>query len=144
MQGIQPVGLISPAVFQSGLKTGFDLVNLATGERRRLANLSDSVASQTGLNEIPMKWIFNSEVLAWGNQILAELPASELLILDELGPLEFVSQSGWTAGLACIDAKICHMACVVVRPELLDTALSRWPWAQVIWVHSPSPETNQP
>ncbi|MGB4675600.1 MAG: nucleoside-triphosphatase, partial [Aggregatilineales bacterium] len=36
-RGLRVAGLLSPPVFEQGVKTGIDLLDLTTGERRRLA-----------------------------------------------------------------------------------------------------------
>ena len=133
--GVQPLGLISPAVFEQGMKTGIDLIDLASGERRRLA-----VNRHLALYRLPKQpglakrdWLFDPEALAWGNQILEGLQHGELLILDELGPLELLEDEGLTAGMALIDEKRFGLTCVVVRPTLVPTALQLWPWGQVLW-----------
>ncbi len=148
--GIEPVGLVSPAVFDGDTKTGIDLVCVASGERRRLAvkrPLADSTSPDSpgctpGLPELD--WQFYPDVLAWGNQVLKTLPPGELLIVDELGPLEFLEQVGFTAGLEQIDQKYFRLTCAVVRPVLLPTALARWPWARVILAAGQPGDGEQP
>lgn len=125
-RGKAPVGLISPAVFEDGHKTAIDLLDLGSGKRRRLAERPPPGAAGTA----GLGWRFDATVLAWGNAILDRLPAGGLLVLDELGPLEFEHGQGLSAGLALLDARRHRLAVAVVRPELLTAALSRWPWAQ--------------
>ena len=55
-----------------------------------------------------------------------------LLVVDELGPLEFVRGVGLMAGLAAVDEGRYAAAFVVVRPALVDEALRRWPDATVL------------
>ncbi len=131
--GLQPAGLISPAVFDQGIKIGIELTDIGTGEKRRLATkkgFSSSISNQAGL--IKHEWLFDKDTLVWGNRILERLSSGELLILDELGPLEFQDNEGFTAGLTRIDKGGFRLTCVVVRPTLLQNAQKRWPWAQVI------------
>ena len=63
------------------------------------------------------------------NQLLRN---GELLLIDELGPLEFRGEGGFIAGFAAIDARHYRLAVVVVRPELLDAARQRWPWYSAV------------
>ncbi|HNT23905.1 MAG TPA: nucleoside-triphosphatase [Anaerolineales bacterium] len=145
--GIEPVGLVSPAVFEHGTKAGIDLVCVATGERRNLAvrrqpAVPGSAAQQAGWHKFD--WQFFPDVLAWGNQVLDTLPPGELLILDELGPLEFFEQVGFTAGLEQITRQAFKITCVVIRPTLLEQALGRWPWAKIITIADEPGEGNQP
>ena len=116
-------GILCPAVFRDDIKIGIDLVNLATGERRQFAQLTnpDSQAATVG------HWRMNPNTLAWGNHILAESPDGDVLIIDELGPLEFNKQQGFVAGLRRLDARQYRTALVVIRPSLVAVALERWP-----------------
>lgn len=138
--GIEPVGLVSPAVLEKESKIGIDLLNIVTGECQRLAvkrDRSPFAPPQPGLPT--QNWLINPAVLAWGNQILEGLPRTgELLVLDELGPLEFMTNTGLTEGLRRIESRKYRLVCVVIRPELLDAALARWPWGQVVWASSQS------
>jgi nucleoside-triphosphatase len=134
--GIRVSGVVSPPVFEAGQKVGIDLMDASTNECRRLAvfrqNAKQKLANEPGI--ATLNWTFDPAVLAWGNQLLDRLGASELLVLDELGPLELLENKGLTAGLKCIDDQHYQIACVVIRPSLLPTALERWPWGKILRV----------
>jgi hypothetical protein len=61
-----------------------------------------------------------------------EATAPDILILDELGPLEFSSNQGLTVGFELIERRLYRLACMTIRPSLLPVALERWPWAHEI------------
>lgn len=122
-QGCPAGGLVSPPVYRSGKKVAIDLTNISTGETRRLASKRELPA---------FGWEFDPAAIAWGNQVLDELPVCPLLILDELGPLEFQKGAGFTAGLRLLDEQRHRTACVVIRTVCLPVAVKRWPWAQVV------------
>jgi nucleoside-triphosphatase len=134
--GIHVTGLVSPIVLDAGHKVGIDLMEVSTGECRRLAlhrqDLGQKFSNDPGTST--MNWTFDPAVFAWGNQILVNLGACELLVLDELGPLELSENKGLIAGLKCIDDRRYQTACVVIRPSLLSTALERWPWGKILRV----------
>ena len=140
-QGIRACGLLSPALTVRGVKVGIDLVDISTGNKLRLARKrrsSDQGADPPGI--ATHDWLFDPAVLAWGNQVLASLPERfALLILDELGPLEFLQNQGLTAGLSLVDRKGYQLACVVVRPELLANAQERWPWGRQLRIENKTP-----
>ncbi len=52
---------------------------------------------------------------------------TDVLIVDELGPLEFRLGRGWLPVLNLLRADCCHVAVLVVRPELLAEALEKLP-----------------
>jgi nucleoside-triphosphatase len=121
-------GVVSPAVFGQGEKIGIDVIDLHTNERRRLADRFN--AQNLGPNT--QRWSFHADSVEWGDSVLRSVAPCDVLIVDELGTLEFDRGEGWLAGLAAIDAEDYRLGVVVIRPELLDAALQRWPHAQVI------------
>ena len=125
-QDLDLAGLVSPGIFQAGIKTGIDVINLRNMERRHLAVLRDQ--GQTDLKT--KRWSFFPEIVDWGNQTLVKAVPCELLIIDELGPLEFNRGEGWIAGLEALDSENFQAALVVIRPSLLINAKQRWKDAQ--------------
>ncbi len=79
-----------------------------------------------------LNWRFDDRVLAWGNELLDHLTSPELLILDELGPLELLENDGLTNGLKLVSERRYRLAAVVVRPSLLAIAQERWPEGTVL------------
>ena len=123
-------GLLSPPIMANNQKAAIDLVDLATGERQQLATLRRHAANPTRLST--HKWSFDPTVLAWGNAVLRRITAVDLLIIDELGPLEFEKGQGLQAAFDLIEAGRYFLAGVVIRPTLLTQAQQRWPEAQII------------
>lgn len=121
-------GVLSRPVFTEGRKVGIDLLDLITGEERRLANLR--TAGSKGL--VTKRWQFDPQTMTWANQVLRDLPPCDIVIIDELGPLEFARKEGLQEGMCIVDDKRFPELYVVVRPELLSQALQRWPWADVL------------
>jgi nucleoside-triphosphatase THEP1 len=128
--GYNPVGLVSPAVFKDNIKVGIDLINLVSDEQRHLALRR----AETGGDQFPAHWNLNPEVLEWGNGILGQLNSCDLLILDELGPLELDRGGGLTNGIELVSLRRYRLACVVIRPSLVGTAWSLWPWAEIFHI----------
>lgn len=127
--GLAVSGLVSPAVLARGEKTGIDLLDVASGQRRRLAERARADLPGTeGLG-----WRFDPETLALGNALLARIATCDLLLVDELGPLEFGRGSGLTAAFALLDASRYRLAVVVLRPALVAAARARWPEAAHVW-----------
>jgi nucleoside-triphosphatase len=120
-------GVLSPAVFEQGEKIGIDTIDLRTDERRRLADRFDPAHGGPSTQ----RWSFHADTIEWGNEVLRAATPCELLIVDELGTLEFDRGEGWLAGLNAIDAGDNRLGVVVIRPELLAVAQRRWPHAQV-------------
>jgi nucleoside-triphosphatase THEP1 len=113
-QGWQTAGVLSPAVLAHGRKTGIQVQDLRTGESRLLARSTADAASPVST----IRWAFDEQALRWGNDVLAGAVPCDLLVVDELGPLELQRGQGW----------------LVMRPELLEAAQARWPGSEVITV----------
>jgi len=129
-------GVGSPRVYEHGEQVGIDVEDLRTGRRRRLATLRSP--GEPARSEATRLWRFDEEALAWGNEVLRSATPCDLLVVDELGPLEFEEGGGWSAGLAAVDSGAFTAAVVVVRPRLLSEAHRRWPAAEVIEMAEPA------
>ena len=127
-QGYTVEGVLSPGIFDGKQKTGIAILNLFRNERQVLAKLREN---DRGELTTP-RWVFDPQALEWANQALQNGAGGDLLIIDELGPLEFLRGKGLTAGLDRIDKKDYQVACVVIRSSLLPKALQRWPDAIVV------------
>jgi nucleoside-triphosphatase len=138
--GWRVAGLLSPAVFHDGNKTGIDVIDLGSGERRRLARLPGNEDGNAPFRTTG--WVFDPDQMRWGNEILAGIEGCDLLVVDELGPLELLNDQGWTAGLAALDGGHYRAALAVVRPELLDTARRRW-HPRLLWIKEPRQAENK-
>jgi len=128
--GIHAAGLVSPAVFEGDVKVGIDLLDLGSGEQRRLAVRR----GEYGDGHNTLDWHFYSETLDWGNNILGQFGTCRFIILDELGVLELEQGLGLTNGIGLITARRYRLACVVVRPSLLDDARVLWPWGETFFI----------
>lgn len=127
--GLAVRGVLSPAVLADGEKRAIGLLDLASGERRTLADRArPDLPGTEGLG-----WRFDHEALAAGNAALERVGACDLLLVDELGPLELGRGSGFTAAFGLLDARRYGLAIVVVRPVLVAAAKARWPEAAPLW-----------
>ena len=127
-QGMSVDGILAPGIYEGKHKTGISVRNLKTGEEQQLAKLRQD---DTGDISTP-RWTFDPDVLDWANDQLGEIKECDLLIIDELGPLEFLRGEGLMEGVDLIDQRDFKAAFVVVRSSLLPNALQRWPDALVI------------
>lgn len=114
---IYVAGICSPAVFQNNKKTGIQIENIATGERKTLATVLGKVRSAVNTDA----WSFDEKNLEWGNEILDDIKSCQLLIIDELGVLEINQQRGWSHAFQVLRKKEYKLAIVVVRPDLCES-----------------------
>jgi nucleoside-triphosphatase THEP1 len=124
--GWEVAGLLSPARIEDGKKIGILVEDLRNGEQHPLAYTTPQPQANLKLGQ----WFFDQQVLHWGRGVLTDSSPCDLLIVDELGPLEFKANDGlWTA-FTIISAGDYRLGCVVIRPSLLAQAGTSWPWAQ--------------
>lgn len=119
-------GILSVGEWHNGEKLALYAHDLRSGEQRLLAQRQSALEP----------WKFVAGSLEWGNCVLARAVPTDLLVVDELGPLEWVEGRGWTAAFGVIDSGQYRYALVVVRPELVEQAQKRWPSATLLDVTS--------
>jgi hypothetical protein len=124
------------SVFLADVDSRF-LVDLSTGERvpfgRRcgevsqppcagpLAGTVDTADPMFPLaDDLTPGWEFGSQVFRFGERAIVSAADSDLLIVDELGPLELRGGRGWAAALPVLRAAGFGAALVVCRPELME------------------------
>ena len=134
--GWQVNGVLSLPVFEGSRRVAIQVEDLRSGETRQLAARRDPDATG-GAVQHTRNWDFDSEALAWGNQVLQASVPAQLLVVDELGTLEFERAQGWLAGLEAVDSLNYRAALVVIRAELLGEALVRWQDAYIIEIDTP-------
>jgi nucleoside-triphosphatase THEP1 len=120
--GWQVAGLLSMPRIEAGEKTGIFALDLYSGEKRLLASCQPGEIA-----DLPFgKWTFDIHTLAWGNDVLEHAPSCDLLVIDEVGPLEFDLQHGWTACFQVILRQTDGIVLVTVRPSYLARLQAFW------------------
>lgn len=129
--GWNAAGILSHPVFEGNLRTAILAEDLRTGDRQTLATRSETPTPGA------KHWKFDPAALDWGSHVLAAATPCDLLVVDELGFLEFERGEGWQSGLRAVDSGQYAIALVVVRAELLNLALLRWPDANLVEIDTP-------
>ncbi len=126
-------GVYTPAVFDGEEKTGIDAVLLPSCERLRFATRrpgfdGNEQAGHCSTASKKLGWLFDDNALSKCNSHLASIniDSCDLLLIDELGPLELIHGGGYTEGMKLLDNAAVTNALVVIRPALLDNAHERW------------------
>lgn len=90
--------------------------DLHTGERTPLAE-QRAVADGSSSG----RWLFDYGGLVWGAARLRNIDACDLLIIDEIGPLELLRREGWyEAAVELLHSNVYRIGLVVVRPSLVE------------------------
>lgn len=108
-------GVLTAGRFAGGCKVGLAVTNVDSGEVRSLASLGGGPgALQTS------RWRFHARGVAWGAAVIARAAPCDLLVIDELGPLELERGEGWRVGLDVLHQGAYRAALVVVRSALVE------------------------
>lgn len=135
--GWQVAGLISRPEFETEARgsaisrSAIQLEDLRSGAVRKLATRSDSPTPGS------KHWKFDDAVMDWGSQVLGTSTPCDLLVIDEVGPLELEREAGWQTAFTALKSGQYAIALVVVRPELLGEAMLRWPDANLVEIDTP-------
>jgi nucleoside-triphosphatase THEP1 len=131
--GWDVAGLLSPAVIEEGFKTGVLAEDLRTSEQRPLASAAPHPPFDLQLGD----WFFDRAALDWGNHVLETCLPCDLLIVDEIGPLELLRGAGWVSALTVLRQLNYRLGLIVVRPELQETFRARMPVVGTIPLDDP-------
>jgi nucleoside-triphosphatase THEP1 len=118
-RGWRVAGFVSPARFERGEKVGIDVCDLRTGISSPLASIGDGVGAPPG------RWAMHAAGVAVGVRALAEAAGSDLMVVDEVGPLELLHGEGWACALDSLCSGRFRLAVVSVRPALCDALAER-------------------
>jgi nucleoside-triphosphatase THEP1 len=99
-----------------------DVLDLRSGYVRRLTLGPDGCPAV-----LQGRFRFDPATLAWGNEALVHATPCQLLVVDELGPLEVEQEKGWLNAFDVLHQADFVLALVVVRPELIVRAQLRLP-----------------
>jgi nucleoside-triphosphatase THEP1 len=122
-RGARVAGILAPGHLADGRRTGFDIVNLATGEREPLAREEAHVA---GPHPRWSRFAFSPEGLALGHKALgADARGADVVVVDEVGPFE-LSGGGWSDALDALRAAFDGGLLLVVRESVVDAVKARW------------------
>lgn len=118
-RGWTVAGVLSPAVFQGGRKVGISLFDLSSGLSRHFASRLQR-PDPSGLG-----YCFEEAAISWANDVLSSAPPCDLLVVDEVGPLEILYGKGIATAFGVLRQGRYRLAVIVVRPELIDAFQAR-------------------
>jgi nucleoside-triphosphatase THEP1 len=122
-RGARVAGVLAPGHLEAGRRTGFDIVNLATGERVPLAREQEHVA---GPHPRWSRFAFSPEGLALGHRALGDdARGADVVVVDEVGPFE-LSGGGWADALDALAETFPGGVLLVVRESVVDAVKARW------------------
>lgn len=120
-RGVSVGGVLAAGLWESGVRAGFDAVDLASGERFPLCR-RQAPASWT---EAAGSYRFSPAGLAFGRRALERAVSAGVAIVDEVGPLELAG-GGWAPALERLCRERTGPMLWVVREPLAAAVRERW------------------
>ena len=118
-ESVPVVGLIQPARFLDGEKTGFDIRDLQTGRETLFA---ERVRRHDGV--FGMSYRFEEKGARLAHEALSSIPRDSVVVVDELGPLELRGKGHMGALQKAIAERPPLLLLLVVRRHLIPAFLS--------------------
>jgi nucleoside-triphosphatase len=112
-------GFVQPARMSGERKTGFDVRDLATGEAELFA---EDVGKRQG--DFGTRFRFRKEGFALAARALGRARGGDLLVVDEMGPLELRGQGHLRAVQRALRTPGLRGAVIVVRRQLVPALLA--------------------
>jgi nucleoside-triphosphatase THEP1 len=115
-------GIISPAVFVHGIKSGYELINVATSQKTRLSQTQKG----NGLVNVGRFYFFDDGI-RFGKAALAVTnnQNSQIVFIDEIGAWELQGQ-GWAESLNELILRCDMPVILAVNTKLVDQVIESW------------------
>lgn len=113
-------GILTLPRYSVGKKIGLDVQDIVTGNLYPLAEIEKAADGP-----VTGHFHFHAEGLRCGSEALGGVAFCDMLLIDELGPLELVAGQGWRNAIDVLNADVCRLAVVVVRPALINHLLGK-------------------
>ena len=115
-------GIISPGIFEDNMRIGYDIIDVATGERRVLSRTTGSE------NMIQIgKYFLHDEGLVFGTTALSVENNwnSNMIVVDEIGPMELDNQ-GWAQSVGELLQAFDVPMIFAVRKGIIEQVTEEW------------------
>ncbi len=125
---IQPGGILSERIMTGSQTTGYDIVNIETGEREAFLRQNEDCGS-----EKIGRFFICPKGLDMGKAVLSSLVLSEkkIVVIDEVGSLE-LRNKGWAGCInELLDRSGNHLL-ITVRDVYVDEVIKKWNLAEAI------------
>lgn len=118
--GLQVGGIVQPAIVQGGRRVGYDLQDLATGERHPIARLREDGRPGTP------RFVFEESGWAWAaDRIRRARRDTDVLVVDELGRLEAIGAGHLPAIREALPGDRARWWVLAIRRDALP-AVTQW------------------
>jgi nucleoside-triphosphatase THEP1 len=120
-KGLVVAGMVTEDSGDDGTRR---VTDLRTGESRHFGvqakqDLGYESGRPVGADPLTPSWMYDEGVFAWGNNVLTRATPCDLLVIDELGPLEILGDRGWFTAFEVLRRRQFDAALLVCRPTLV-------------------------
>lgn len=135
-QGLKAGGFFCPAVFDNGVRQGYDIADLE--EKQRLPLGRKNVSGNFLIGD----YYFLQQGMDYGFSLLEDGNVDDLaiVVIDEIGPWE-ISGHGWAKCIPALLQKNNLLMIWVVRENILDAVIQRWNLTDVIVINTSNATT---
>jgi len=88
-RGYKVGGMVSQEIREKGIRVGFEILDYASGRKGWLAHINQPTGPQVGKYRVNLKDLNRIGVIA----ILDALNDTDVVVIDEIGPMELLSES---------------------------------------------------
>lgn len=130
-KNISTSGIISEKIVSDSEVTGYDVVNIETGEKEVFLRLN----KDCGKEKIG-RYTICKNGLEFGNNVLKTIVSykNSFIVIDEVGMLELIN-SGWAESLDILTGAGVDNLLLVVRDANLDAVIKRWNLEEAIVIN---------
>ncbi|HSF80293.1 MAG TPA: nucleoside-triphosphatase [Anaerolineales bacterium] len=123
---LRVAGVLSLPIYDSQVKSAINLHEIISSRERTLARIAPSgIEADIGI------WSFDPNTILWGQELLGCLPACDLLVIDEIGPLEIQMGKGLTNAMTALHRAEYHLALVSLRPSMIEALVKLLPGVKI-------------
>ncbi len=122
-RGYEVGGMISREVREGGVRVGFEIVDFCTGKLGWLAHINQSTGPKIGKYRVNM-----SDLNSVGtSSILSAIANDDIIVIDEIGPMELFSQTFREAVVQAVESKKPLLGTIHhrLRDPVVDTIRTR-------------------
>jgi nucleoside-triphosphatase THEP1 len=119
-RGLDAAGILTERA-EGGQDSARRVVDVASGEERPFGARPERGAPGDPNTSDPLTpgWEYDPGMFEWANEVLSRSAPCDLLVIDEIGPLELLGGRGWAKALDVLRSGAFGAALVVCRPGLL-------------------------
>jgi nucleoside-triphosphatase THEP1 len=123
LRGMRVGGILAPGLLDDDRRTGFDIIDLTTGDRTALAR---EQRQTEGRHARWSRFAFRPDGLTLGQRALGPAAwACDVIVVDEVGPFE-LSGGGWAPALDRLTREYGGILLLVARESIVDAVRARW------------------